>query len=242
MECNAFHHWLRNRDIRHAPENTGAIAHMEDCEDCKKLYDLDTQAEQAIALAFTEKDMPPNLAAQIDRRLSLEKAPSFLDRFTSKQGMPFSRLKHTGWIAGITALVLLTALVFSLAPPSFKNLEQISEQAVMDHLKGNRHITFDTATLYQALEILKKELKFNVVLPNLDDQGYFLVGGRLCALGNCRAAYFVIEKQGKTGSLFIMDIDHLDSELSDGSRFTTTTKGCTAQVWKENGQVYAMVF
>ncbi|MBU0971667.1 MAG: hypothetical protein KKC20_13520 [Proteobacteria bacterium] len=186
--------------------------------------------------------MPVSLKAQIDRRLSLEKTPSFLDGVASKPDNPFLRLRHTGFIAGIALLVLLTALLFSLAPPSFKDLEQISEQAVMDHLKGNRHTSFDAATLYQSLEMLKRELGFNVVLPDLNGQGCFLVGGRLCALGKCRAAYFVIEKQGKTGSLFIMNSNHLDSELSDGSRYTTTTKGCAAQVWKENGQVYAMVF
>jgi len=73
-------------------------------------------------------------------------------------------------------------------------------------------------------------------------RGASLWGGRLCALGNCRAAYFLIEKQGKKGSLFIMTVDHLDFEIADGTRFVTTIKGCDTQVWKDNDQVYATVF
>ena len=49
-------------------------------------------------------------------------------------------------------------------------------------------------------------------------------------------------KSGKKGSLFIMDVDHLDFEIADKTRFSTTIKGCDTQVWKDDGQVYAMVF
>ena len=151
-------------------------------------------------------------------------------------------LKYIGWAAGIMVLVMILVSVFALKPPSFKSLEQISDQAVMDHLKGNQKISFDATTLFQALEMFRIELGFNVLLPDLDAQGCFLVGARLCALGNCRAAYFLIEKQGKKGSLFIMAVDHLDFEISDGTQFFTTIKGCDTHIWKDNDQVYATVF
>jgi hypothetical protein len=37
-------------------------------------------------------------------------------------------------------------------------------------------------------------------------------------------------------------MDYLDYKIADKSRFSTNIKGCATQVWKENGQVYAMVF
>lgn len=241
MECNEFHLWLRTR-VRNTPESPKAREHRLNCPDCQQLYDLDTQAEEQIARAFISQELPRDLAGRIDHHL--EMAPSFSNRFLPKPGrLKFIRpLKTIGWVAGIVVLVMILVNIFSLQPASFKSLEQISDQAVMDHLKGNQKISFDAAALFQALEMFKKELGFNVVFPDLDAQGCLLVGGRLCALGNCRAAYFLIEKQGKKGSLFIMAADHLDFEISDGTRFFTTIKGCDTHVWKDNNQVYATVF
>ncbi len=245
MECNAFHHWLRTRDGHNKQDSPGAMAHQADCSDCQQLYALDTRAEQGVALAFASQDLPRDLAEKIDQRLDLESPPSIFNGFISKHGR-FKRFAPLAGfpaiLVGFMALVMILAGVFTLHTPSFKNLEQISEQAVTDHLKGNQEISFDTTALYQAREMFKRELGFNVLLPNLDSQGVLLVGGRLCTLGKCRAAYFVIKKQGRTGSLFIMDTDYLDFEIADKSRFSTTIKGCAAEVWKDNGQVYAMVF
>lgn len=241
MECKEFHHWLRTRDARNNPDTPETREHRLGCSDCQQLYDLDTQAEQGITLAFASRELPRDLAARIDQHL--EMAPSFSNRFLPKPSRLkwVAPLKTTGWVVGLMGLVMVLVGILT-PPPSFKNIGQISEQAVTDHLKGNPKISFDVTTLYQALEMFKRELGFNVRLPDLDARGCFLVGGRLCTLGNCRAAYFVIEKQGKKGSLFIMDMDHLDFEIADKSLFTTSIKGCDTQVWKENGQVYAMVF
>jgi hypothetical protein len=239
MKCKEFHHWLRTR-VRNTPDSPEAREHRLGCPDCRRLYDLDTQAEQGIALAFATRELPRDLADQIDQRLDLEMN---LETTPSKyRPKPFAALKYTGWIAGFMGVVIILAGIFTLQPPSFKSLEQISNQAVMDHLKGNRKISFDADALFQALEMFKRELGFNILLPDLAAQGCFLVGGRLCALGNCKAAYFVIEKQGKNGSLFIMDVDHLEFEVADGTRFSTTIKGCDTQVWKNNDQIYATVF
>ncbi len=241
MECKEFHHWLRTRDCNN-PDTPETRGHRLGCSDCQQLYDLDTQAGQVITLAFANRELPRGLAARIDKHL--EMAPSVSNRFLPKPGHLewVTPLKTTGWVAGLMVLVMILVGLLTLHSSSFKNIGQISKQAVTDHLKGNREISFDATTLYQALEMFNRELGFNVRLPDLDTQGCFLVGGRLCAFGNCRAAYFVIEKQGKKGSLFIMDMDHLDFEIADKSHFTTSIKGCDTQVWKENGQVYAMVF
>ncbi len=242
MECKEFHHWLRTRDSRNNKDSPEALAHKANCPDCQKLYAIDTKAEQEIALAFSSREISSNLADKIDKRLGFEVAPSIFSGFILKPGR-FKIFTHPGgWALGFLALVMIFIGVFTLGPPSFKNLEQISQQAVLDHLKGNQEISFDTTTLSQALEMFKKELGFNVLIPNLEDQGCLLVGARLCSLGKCKVAYFVIEKQEKKGSLFIMDIDHLDFEIADKSRFSTNIKGCAAQIWKDNGQVYAMVF
>jgi hypothetical protein len=249
IACKDFHLWLRTRDIHKDQNNPGVLSHMAECKDCQRLYTLDTDLEQGVALAFTQEEMPQGLVDQIDQGLDHETCQPFFRSLGLKR--PGTRsttiLKYTGWIAGFTIMVLILSLVLTPPTPSFKNLGQISEQAVVDHLKGNRQINFTQANIGQALEMLRKELGFNVLLPNfndpfLKDKGLLLLGGRLCLLGKCRAAYFTIEKQGEKGSLFIMDYDHLDFKMADGCRFSTKNKGCTTDIWKNNGQVYAMVF
>lgn len=240
MECNEFYHWLRTRDARNSPDCPEARAHRRVCSDCQKLYNLDTRAERGIALAFSSQKLPRGLTDQIDQQLDIE-----MNRRTSlsrQRSKPFAALKYAGWIAGFMGAVILLAGLLALKPHSFKSLEQISHQAVRDHLQGNQKISFDAAALFQGLDMFKRELGFNVLLPDLAAQECLLVGGRLCDLGSCKAAYFVIEKQGKKGSLFIMDMDHLDAEIADGTKFSTTIKGCDTCVWKDKGQVYATVF
>jgi hypothetical protein len=64
----------------------------------------------------------------------------------------------------------------------------------------------------------------------------------LCVLGKCRIAYLFYEKHAKTCSMFIMDYGNLDFEMADGARFSNDLKGCHTDIWKEKGQVYAMVY
>lgn len=244
MNCKEFHHWLGSRDINDHQNNPEALSHMAECKDCQRLYTLDTRLEQGVARAFTRQEMPQGLKDQIDQGLDNETHQSLFNSFSLKPGnrKSISPLKYSGWIAGLTTLALILFLVLTPPEPSFKNLEQISEQAVMNHLKENRQINFTPATLDHALEILKKKLGFNVLLPDFIGQDLILLGGRLCSLGKCRAAYFILEKQGEKGSLFIMNCDHLDFKMVDNRHFSTHIKGCTTDVWKNNGQVYAMVF
>ena len=90
--------------------------------------------------------------------------------------------------------------------------------------------------------MLSKELKFNVIIPDLKDKEYILLGGRLCVIEKCKIAYLFYIKKEKICSLFIMDYDHLGFEMADGSRFSNVIKGCHTDIWKEKGQVYAMVY
>jgi len=75
MECKAFHHWLRTRDIRNFPDSPEARAHISICPDCQAIYLLDTRAEQEISLAFAIQEIPQGLLDKIDQRLDLEPDP-----------------------------------------------------------------------------------------------------------------------------------------------------------------------
>jgi anti-sigma factor RsiW len=214
---------------------------MAACHECERLFIGDDTLEQGITRAFTLEDMPRGLADRVNATLDHETGNRFPSPLSKAPGIA---LASASLLAGLLILVLIFT---NVSPPSnsFKDLNQISRQAVTDHLKGNRQITFKADRRDQALALLTQKLGFKVLLPNLEALNCVLLGGRLCTLGNCKAAYFVIEKQGQggiVGSLFIMNTDHLAFDMAEGSRFMTSFKGCDTTVWKDHGQVYAMVF
>ena len=233
MNCKEFQHWLTSRDIHEAVLPKGAVDHMAACSSCEQMFHWDSQLENQVATGFQMKELPRGLADQISLSLAHQKRP----------GPARVRLLAGLFIAGLIGIFTLVFFPFSHDPsPLFMDLNQISRQAVNDHLAGNRHMSFDAAHVDQALEFLTQSLGFKVLLPDFSQYGCLLLGGRLCALGKCKAAYFVLEKDGQSGSLFIMDTQFLRFDMADGSRFDTRIKGCQASVWKDNGQVYAMVF
>jgi len=208
---------------------------MIECEECKSLFNWDTRLEDQLKKAMRMEPMPRGLSDRISTSLDHQAASA-------------TRPSRTPRILGtaVACLVIILAAAYLPLPfhkvDTFKDLNQISLQAVKGHLAGNRRMNFTAQEVDQALEILTKTLGFQVLLPSLDPFDCTLLGGRICALGDCKAAYFVLEKHGRSGSLFIMDSQFLSKDLADGSRFNTRIKGCETCVWKNNGQIYAMVF
>jgi hypothetical protein len=232
MNCKEFSLWLRTRDIHDSLIPQDAARHMTGCPSCEQLFNLDTRLEAGIQKGFSQEEVPKGLAEQISLSLKPER--------TSRDAKLF--MTAGAVLAGLIILVLVLLPFETASPPNFKDLNQISLQAVKDHLNGNYYMSFNADQTGQALDRLTKELGFRVLLPDLSEYNCTLLGGRLCALGDCRAAYFILEKEGRTGSLFIMDTQHLNFDMAEGSRFNTRLKGCEADVWKDNGQIYAMVF
>lgn len=235
MNCKQFQDWLSTRDIHEAALPPEAVRHMAECRECEHLFHWDTRLEACLKKGMEMEPLPGGLADRICVSLDHQAAPA----------RPSRTMEALGAALACLVIIILAAAYFpffSHKADSFKDLNQISLQAAKGHLAGNRRMNFTAQEVDQALEILTKQLGFQVLLPNLKPFGCTLLGGRLCALGDCKAAYFVLEKNGRAGSLFIMDSQFLASDLADGSRFNTRIKGCETCVWKDNGQVYAMVF
>ncbi|MBU1342543.1 MAG: hypothetical protein KKE44_12905 [Proteobacteria bacterium] len=231
MICKDFQHWLLARDEFTDKITPAAQEHLESCENCKALYNIDLGLEKSIQAAFFQEELPKGLFDQIELTLDHAKTPIL-----------YAKQKIAGIVAGFALIIAMVFMVFFNPPFRYQNLQQLSEKAVASHLKGNTAMSFTGDQIEQALSMLSKELKFNVILPDLTDKGYVLLGGRLCVLGECRTAYLFYQNQDKVSSVFILDYDHLDFEMADGSRFENDIKGCHTDIWKEKGQVYAMVY
>ncbi|MCP4022098.1 MAG: hypothetical protein GY729_09675 [Desulfobacteraceae bacterium] len=249
MDCIQFEKWLLKREVDKSSSvakgsSEEAIAHMETCALCRDLHCVDNALETRIQSALDQQELPIALMEQIDITIDHAVSDHSWEMHSHKQPEYFGG--HFNFKVWIPAAVIALSLVFLFFPQStpryYQNLQQLNEQAVMGHLKGNQAMTFKAKDLNSALLMLNKELGFNVQIPDLKDQGYVLIGGRLCTLGKCQAAYLFYEKGGKICSLYIMDYDHLNFKMADGSRFSNVIKGCATQIWKERGQVYAMVY
>ncbi len=103
-------------------------------------------------------------------------------------------------------------------------------------------MSFTANEIEPAKVSMSNELNFNIILPDLHPQGYVLLGGRLCVLEKCKIAYLFYKKDEKICSVFIMDYNNLDFAMADGSKFYNEIKGCNTDIWKDKGQVYAMVY
>lgn len=235
MNCKDFQHWLSTRDAFTDKENPEATNHLKGCKICERLYKIDTRLEKSIKSAFHQQEVPKSLYDRIELTLDRAKKPALLTKFR------LTKFSLTGLATFLSLILVAVYMIFFNTPFRYQNLQQLGEKAVFVHLKGNTIMSFNDNKIDQAVTMLSNELKFNVILPDLKDQGYTLLGGRLCALGECKAAYLFFEKKKNLCSLFIMDYDHLGFEMADGSRFSNIIKGCPTDIWKEKGQVYAMV-
>lgn len=231
MNCKKLETWLSSRDVHDDSLSREVDSHLAACAECRNIFHADLQLEARVKNAMNREDPPPELYARINETLDRKSSRSF----------------STAWkVSALTAAVSLLAVflyagIFS-GPHRFKNLQELSSEAVSMHLDGNTRMTFNAARIDEALMTLSRELRFNVVLPDLSAEGYVLLGGRLCTVGDCRAAYLFYEKNSKIGSVFIMDYSQLEFEMADGSRYHNVVKGYRTDIWKANSQVYAMVY
>ncbi len=232
MNCKNFQHWLSTRQTHKEPSVQDIFyAHMQTCAECKELYLLDIGLEKTIETSFKLQNVPNNIHENIELTLNHATAPTFISWY-----------KIAGTLAVCALIIFIVFTQFFNPPFRYQNLQQLSEKAIASHLKGNTTMSFSSKEIEKAVIMLSRELKFKVILPDLTDQGYVLLGGRLCALGKCKIAYLFYEKENKISSLVIMDYDHLNFKMADGSRFSNDIKGYHTDIWKEKYQVYAMVY
>jgi anti-sigma factor RsiW len=230
MNCNEFQHWLLTRDV-FSNETPDALFHIKTCDACKSLYIMDTGLEKDILSGLIRQELPKDLMGRIDTAIDQAKAPLRLNK-TSLAALT----------AGIALMVIFSFfMVLPAKPFRYQTLQQLSEKAVLNHLKANTAMSFTADKTEEALVMLRKELGFDVVIPDLSKKGYILIGGRACFLDTCRIAYLFYKKAETTSSLFILSNDHLDFEMPDGMKFSQDINEHHADIWKENGQVYAMV-
>ncbi|MFO7910714.1 MAG: hypothetical protein R6V15_00970 [Desulfotignum sp.] len=69
MNCNDFFIWLQNRSAHKQTRDPGILGHIQECEDCRQLYDMDTCLEACIQQSFALQKLPAGLAKKINQHI-----------------------------------------------------------------------------------------------------------------------------------------------------------------------------
>jgi hypothetical protein len=69
MNCNDFFIWLQNRSVHKQTRDPGILGHIQECDACRQLYDMDTCLEACIQQSFALQKLPAGLAKKINHHI-----------------------------------------------------------------------------------------------------------------------------------------------------------------------------
>jgi anti-sigma factor RsiW len=231
MTCSEFKTWLVEKEFVDTEATVVARSHMHNCEDCRSLYKLDAELESIIRTYMLTDEPPAGLLRKIDAGIKL-----------ARMKKVFSFPWNIGPALAIAALVMLFMYPFHVKEltPGFHSMDQVSQVVLQDHL---RHVPMS----FVAEDVVDVEGWFAAVhniaftMPDLDQEGYSLVGGRKCELGQCDAVYLLYAKDGKRISVFILPESDIKFPMTEGQSYGVQIAQSRVKLWKGSGQVHAMV-
>ena len=231
MNCHEFKSWLIDHDPIDSPKDIAAREHMQQCDACQKLHDIDQSVEAAVKDGLRPVAPPPGLVARARRRVE---SSSGKQRFKS-----LVLSWKTAAPAMATALVLLF-LVLNPFSGKLYSIEDLVTHSVANHLDTEMAMEFRTLNLADAGLWFSEKLGFDVKLPDLKRLGLQFAGGRKCSLGSVRAAYLYCDSKGKRASLFLIDPGDVGFYISENRKYVIKDSGYTVTIWKEAGVVCAL--
>lgn len=231
MTCREFKEWLIDRDFAEADNATLARAHMQKCPDCRRLYELDEELEGLIRREMIPVEVPARLAKKIDMGIN-SSAPKKVFAFPWKF---------------VPALALAALLVLLLNPfedhhsrHGFSTFEELGRVALQDHV-SNEAMAFTAQEVTDVPAWFEDRMGQAISLPDLVSRGFTLVGGRICKLGKCNAAYLTYRHGNKKVSLFILPAGDAKMAMEPGRSYSLTMNGNEFEFWKTEGQLHTLI-
>ena len=230
MKCAEFKEWFMDHDSSGQMERV-AKAHLEECEDCKRLSEIDHRLDAVLSKSIVMEEVPDHLRAQL--YLNLEQK-------TVKSKFPLVKVFQKYWAPAMAVAMMFIFMLYPFSPENINSLDAMSQFAIKDH-QDNMEMAFKASDVSDVPAWFAKNTNLIIEMPKLPGSGYTLVGGRKCTLGACSAAYLLYTKNGRRISLFIIDIDDISASLEPGKKYKIETASNTVSVWNDDDQVYAMV-
>lgn len=231
MICMEFKEWLIDRDFAEAGKSSAARSHMQNCPECRKLYELDEELEGLIRREMIPVAAPDSLTKKIEMGIN-RSAPRKVWAFP--------------WQA-VPALAIAALLVVFLNPfqdhhsrHGFSSFEELGRVALQDHVSpaGMAFVAHEVADIPAWYEA---KMGLAISLPDLVERGYTLVGGRVCKLGKCKAAYLIYMRGNQKASLFILPAGDAKMAMEPGRSYSLTMNGNEFEFWKAHGQLHTLI-
>ncbi len=236
MDCKRFKEWLINKDVSDQAATQSANVHMESCDTCKTLFQIDNTMETLIFNGLKKADPPQRLIDKIE--LDLETAALYQQPGRNKLKASFK--KHWKKMVPAFATAAILILMLNIYPAGFKDIEEIGLYAVKDHL-ANLQMTFNADDGVDVSNWFEGRLGYRILTPDFDNKVFQFIGGRKCHIGNSDVAYLLYNKSGERVSLFIFSSKEVDFNMGERGKYVLTQEGCDVQIWENSDLIYALV-
>lgn len=233
MTCNDFKTWLGNKDLLGQSAEGQAREHMDSCEQCNKLAEVDSLLEYRISEGFQQVEPPREFFARLE-----------MDIMSAERTERVEILSTSPWKKLVPALAMAALVLIIVLNPfggKIGSIDQIGSYALANHLNPELTMAFKMEDVADVTGWFESRVGFSPHLPRRNMQGLTLLGGRECYWGKNKAAYLICDKSGKKVSVFIIDPSTLDFTLERDRSYSIQDRGHEIKIWKEKEQVFAMV-
>ena len=206
--------------------------HIQVCQTCEALYKTDMALETMLRKGMQTVEPTPGLIERTRRKIESEPRP---------QPIRFLRISWKTMVPALTMAALVVVILFNPFSASLQTVDEVVTHSIANHMDTGMQMTFEAGEVADINQWFTRRLGYAVRLPDLQQLGLSLVGGRKCALGKISAALLFCKSKGKRASLFMIDPDDVAFGLDDKRKYIVEQGGHKVTLWKDSGVVYATV-
>ncbi len=219
----------RELDLAHSLE---LEAHFKSCPACSRSLDAYRNLRSALASQASRFEAPPSLATSIRSSLRRESQP---ERPGASSGW--------GWFAiwarilapvTVAVLTILVAVLLFNRPPAQTQLAMDLVSAHVRSLQANHLTDVPSSDRHTVKPWFNGKLDFSPPVPDLAEQGFPLIGGRLDYFANRQVAALAYQHRKHIINLFIWR----STESAKSVERTLTVQGYNAFGWNSGGLTF----
>ena len=203
------------------------LDHLESCDNCSRLMELDQELDAAIREGLQQVDVPGQVKEKLLQNMAVNAA-------SSKNVI----LK---WAAApVLALTAMFAIFFFSGGSGFDSMDDVGQLAIIDHESHLGRICSKGVPADLAAWGLEN-IGLAIIAPSLPFTNSELIAVSKCTLGDCEAAHLTYVHNGKRISVFIFPEKEAGFAMHKNRNYTIEFAAHKVTIWKSKHQVYALV-
>ena len=228
--------------------NTIAIeTHLKTCPDCRAELEQIQAVRDLIAAASLRDRAPESLHRRIDLMVDAEAGPAPRAQAASRPAPMPGRLASAGggvaahvlngrWLSGAMTGLIAASLALAVVMPQLTHTD-MEDQLVQSHVRSllvGHLVDIQTSNRHVVKPWFNGKVDFAPAVPELADQGFPLVGGRLDYIDNHEVAAIVYRRHLHVINLFVRPAH----SLSLPGEVVTRHEGYSLVRWTAGGLEY----